>query len=83
MNKLKSVLRTLSLAGKEKLAKAVGTTAATLRHYASGRIKASASRAIAIEKAAARMGHDVPRGSLCEACRTCEYARACLKKEVK
>jgi len=83
MNKLGTVLSGLTPGEREKLAKRVGTSVEVLRSYANGRRSASAARAIAIEKAAARLGHDVPRGSLCEACRTCEYARACLKKEGK
>lgn len=79
MTRLKSVLAVLCKSNREKLARLAGTTADVLRQYASEHRYASAEKAIKIEKAAEKMGLDVPRGSLCEACRTCEYARTCLK----
>ena len=50
-----------------------------LRHLVSGRRGASAARAIAIEKAAARVGIDIPRESLNSGCAKCEFAKACRK----
>jgi hypothetical protein len=52
---------------------------AVLRHIQTGRRKASAAMAVRIEKAAKRVGVDLPRESLCETCRKCDLAKAARK----
>lgn len=57
------------------------TTYFSLRHIAAGRTGASTEMAIAIERAAKRIGLDVPRESLSSACKGCEFAKACRKAQ--
>ena len=52
---------------------------AMLRHFQTGRRKGSAETAIRIEKAARKRCLSVPRESICEACRGCEYLKAAKK----
>lgn len=53
----------------------------SLRHIAAGRVGASAEMAVAIERAAARIGLDIPRESLSPACKGCDFAKACRKAQ--
>lgn len=57
------------------------TTYNSLRHIAAGRVGASASMAVAIERAAKRIGLDIPRESLNAGCRGCEFAKTCRKAQ--
>lgn len=62
------------------LAEALGLQSdAMLRHLQVGRRRASAELAIRIEKAAKKLKLAVPRETTCDACRGCEYLKACKK----
>lgn len=63
-----------------RLARLLGTTVNALRHAVKGRRGVSAERAIAIERAAKRMGLDIRREGLSAACQGCEFAKACRKQ---
>lgn len=52
---------------------------AVLRHIQTGRRKASAEMAINIERAAKKVGIDLPRESLCDACGKCDLAKKARK----
>ena len=70
-------------ADQEALAAEVGTSVGNLRHYASGARRASASQAIKIERAIARLnaGRKLPpvyRTDLADACAGCDFAQKCL-----
>ena len=56
-----------------------GTSYGSLRHIAAGRRGASAEMAVAIERAAARIGLSIPRESLNAGCKGCEFAKTCRK----
>ena len=86
--KLKRFMHALSGEQQAKFAYLAGTSVGTIRHYVTGRRVPSAAAAIALEKAADRMrgykdmGELPPlgRGDLSEACRGCEFRRACMGK---
>ncbi len=56
-----------------------GTTYGSLRHVAAGRRGVSAEMAVAIERAAARIGLEIRRESLNAGCKGCEFARTCRR----
>lgn len=66
---------------QRRIAALIGGTATygSLRHIAAGRRGASAEMAVAIERAAARIGLEIRRESLNAGCKGCEFARACRK----
>lgn len=83
--KLKNFLAALkSKRQQERFAFLAETSLGSLRHLVTGRRKASAEKAIAIERAAKRMriaGIEHPtRADLSEACRNCEYNKTCAGK---
>lgn len=63
------------------LAPLVPTSEDVLRHIVSGRRGVTAARAIAIERAAGKLGLDIRRESLNEGCKRCEFARTCRSKK--
>ncbi len=82
-NRLHFWMRAATTEQQEQLAKLAATSRKALYNLAEGVRQSSAAKAIAIEKAIKRVTgrKDLPqvsRGDLCEACRTCEYARRCL-----
>ena len=60
---------------RKRIARLAKTSDGFLRHVQSGRRKASAEMAIRIEAAAARVGVEIRRESLCAACGGCDLAR--------
>lgn len=60
-----------------RLAPLVPTSIATLRQVAHGQRGVTALKAIAIERAAAKLGLDIRRESLNPGCANCEFAKAC------
>ena len=64
---------------RKRLAALAQTTDRTLQHIQAGRRQASAAMAIRIERAAKRIGLEVPRESLCAACGGCDLARKARK----
>jgi hypothetical protein len=75
MNKLTEV----TIAQRRRIAALAGTSDAVVRHIQSGARQASSTMAIKIERAAKRIGLDVPRESLCAACGGCDLARKARK----
>jgi len=71
-------LTTYTLDDLRALAAKAGTSLKYVQHIASGRRQASAAMAGAIEKAS---GGDVGRETLCAACKSCPYLKACRKGE--
>ena len=63
------------------IADAMGTSANSIRHVTTGRRGVTAQRAIAIEKAAAKVGLEITRESLNAGCAKCEFARSCRKTQ--
>lgn len=75
-------IKSLTPAQVHQIADAIPNTSInSLRHVLSGRRGASAARAIAIEKAAASVGIDLPREALNAGCAKCEFAKACRKAQ--
>lgn len=72
-------IRELMPADLRAIAPLAKTTAGTLRQYAIGRRRMSSSVAIAVEKAGARLGFNLPRELHALGCEVCEFARACRK----
>lgn len=70
----------MTLADLRDLAKRAGTSFRYVQHIASGRRRASAAMAGAIEKAS---GGEIGRETLCAACKSCPYLKACRKGESK
>jgi DNA-binding transcriptional regulator YdaS (Cro superfamily) len=60
-----------------ELAPLVPTSVSALRQNASLHRGVSAQRAIAIERAASKIGLSVPRESMSPGCAQCEFAKAC------
>lgn len=70
---------------QEALATKVGTSRAVLYQYASAYRGLGTERAISVEKATTAMNKStrgrlpvIPRTTLSEACRKCEFAKKCL-----
>lgn len=70
-------LSTLTPDQIRELAPLVPTSEGALRQNAVGHRGVSAQRAIAIERAASKIGLSVPRESLNPGCASCEFAKAC------
>lgn len=66
-----------------ELAALVPTTAGSLRQNVEQRRGASAQRAIAIERAASKLGLDIRRESLNPGCKQCEFAKQCRAAQRK
>lgn len=79
MTLIRRTLGELSQPEIKKLAPLAGTTYGSLRQVAAGRRGASSRTAIAIERAARRLGWDIRREDLNSGCAVCEFARACRK----
>lgn len=62
-----------------EIAPLVPTTRDSLRHVVTGRRGVSADKAIAIEKAAGKVGLSITRESLNAGCAKCEFARQCRR----
>jgi DNA-binding transcriptional regulator YdaS (Cro superfamily) len=60
-----------------EVAPLVPTSEATLRQVVKGHRGVSAIKAIAIERAASKIGLAIPRESLNPGCAACEFAKAC------
>ncbi len=75
-------LTDITVSQRKRLAELADTSDATLRNLQHGRRNASAEFAIRVEKGAKRMGLEVRRESVCEACGKCELARAARKAGV-
>lgn len=69
----------LTPAELKKLAPLAKTTYGALRQVASGRRQMSADMASTVERAAARIGLNLPREMHASACSKCEFARQCRK----
>jgi len=67
----------------QELAPLVPTTPETMRQYVSGRRGVSSVRAIAIEKAAKKMGLDIRRETMNDGCAKCEFAKTCRSADRK
>lgn len=76
-------IRDLSPKDRGRLAPLVGTSAESLRQYASGKRQMSASMAIAVERAGKRIGFFLPREMHAVGCGECEFAKACRKAQNK
>ncbi len=83
MEKPTQHLRDLTAEQLKKLAPLAKTTYGTLRQVAAGRRSLSASMAIDVERAAKRIGINLPREQHASACAKCEFARACRKAQQK
>lgn len=67
-----------------ELAPLVPTTPGSLRQYVENRRQGtSAQRAIAIERAASKLGLDIRRETLNSGCSQCEFAKTCRKAQRK
>ena len=62
-----------------EMAPLVPTSEATLRQVAHGQRGVTAIKAIAIERAAAKIGLDIRRESMNEGCAACEFAKTCRR----
>lgn len=62
-----------------ELAPLVPTTPGSLRQNVENRRGTSAQRAIAIERAASKLGLDIRREQLNPGCKQCEFAKQCRK----
>lgn len=69
----------LTPADLKRLAPMAKTTYGALRQVASGRRQMSADMASTVERAAARIGFNLPRELHASACKGCEFARQCRK----
>jgi hypothetical protein len=63
-----------------RLAPLAKTTQGSLRGYQNGMRRMSAEMAIRVEKAAKRLGLNLPRELHAGGCSTCEFARICRKE---
>lgn len=64
-----------------EMAPLVPTSEATLRQVAHGQRGVTAIKAIAIERAAAKIGLDIRRESMNDGCGACEFARTCRRAQ--
>lgn len=69
----------LTAADLKRLAPLAKTTYGALRQVAAGRRQMSADMASTVERAAARIGFNLPRELHASACGRCEFARQCRK----
>jgi DNA-binding transcriptional regulator YdaS (Cro superfamily) len=69
----------ITVGQRKRIASLMGTSDGSLRHVHAGRRQASAETAIRIERAAKRIGLDIKRESLCEACGRCDLAKKARK----
>lgn len=76
-------LTDLTTEQRKRVADLAGSTDDSLRHIQRGRQPVSARLAIAIEKAAKKVGLDVRRESLCAACGGCDLAKKARKVVAK
>lgn len=86
MNKINRWMRAATTAQQEQLARLASTSRKAIYNIAEGVRGVSAAKAIVFEKAIRRVAGwrylpEVTRGDLCEACRTCEYARRCIRQD--
>ena len=72
-------LKDISTTARQIIATEIGSSDRYLQQLQVGRRKASAAKAIAIEKAATKLNLNIPRESLCEACSGCELAKKARK----
>lgn len=68
-------LKDLTVAQRKRLASLAKISDGGLRHAQTGRRNLSADAAIKLERAAKRIGLDLPREGLCAACGKCELAK--------
>jgi DNA-binding transcriptional regulator YdaS (Cro superfamily) len=68
-------LSDITVAQRKRIAALAKTSDGALRHIQAGRRQASADMAIAVERAAKRVGLEIKREDLCAACGGCELAR--------
>jgi tryptophan synthase alpha subunit len=86
MNKINRWMRAATTAQQEQLAKLAYTSRKAIYNIAEGVRGVSAAKAIVFEKAIRRVTGwrklpVVTRGDLCAACKTCEYARRCIRQD--
>jgi hypothetical protein len=72
---MKTKFRDVSVEQRKAIAEKAGIDKDVLRHLQKGRRPINAAVARLIEKAAKHFGLDIPRESMCEACRKCELAK--------
>jgi len=82
-SRLRQWMKAASRTQQDALARLAKTSRQMLYQLSSKHRSASAAKAILFERAARRVPGAVAlpelrRGDLCEACRTCDYARRCL-----
>lgn len=72
-------LKHVTVEQRHQIADEAGIDRDVLRHLQAGRRPISAVRAQSIERAAKQIGLDIPRESMCEACRKCDLAKKARK----
>lgn len=72
-------LKDVTVAQRHQIADNAGVDREVLRHLQAGRRPVGPAVAGRIEKAAKRIGLDIRRESMCEACRGCDLAKKARK----